>query len=202
MLDSAKVGGVPQHRQRIYLIGILKTVDDGTFEWPHEYKHGGMKTILDPKETPFKMVAPKATQTTACNNLIEAIEAIKKLSWDPTKKACVIDIDSTKMNWRHDESLCLTASRGRTGGYYVSNRGRRLRLNECLRLQAHNPKLIKIGKVSVNQMMAAAGNAMTVSVIERLMLRALPAAQLADSRMLQKRWEDLASATATLASMR
>ena len=45
VLDSAKVGGVPQHRVRLYMVGILKSADDKSFELPDTYDHGGLETI-------------------------------------------------------------------------------------------------------------------------------------------------------------
>ena len=64
VLNSATVGGVPHHRMRLYVVGILKTADVGTFEWPMEYTHGGMKTILEAKREPFNIDVPPASQTT------------------------------------------------------------------------------------------------------------------------------------------
>ena len=55
VLNSASVGGVPHHRPRLYVVGLLKTVDDGTFTWPAAYEHGGMRTILEAKEKRFKL---------------------------------------------------------------------------------------------------------------------------------------------------
>jgi len=58
VLNSASVGGVPHHRPRLYVLGILKTIDKGTFTWPAEYEHGGMKTILEPKGVNFEIEPP------------------------------------------------------------------------------------------------------------------------------------------------
>jgi len=129
------------------------------------------------------------------------MQAIVAFGWDPTKKACVLDIDSSKMNWRHDESFCLTRSRGSTGGFFISNRGRRLSIKEQLRLQAFDPNRIKLDSITERQLAQAAGNAMTVSVIERILLRALPAANLVPETDLRQRWENLSSAVKTLKSM-
>ncbi len=130
--------------------------------------------------------------------MLDAFGLFKRLDLCAVNNDIIIDIDSAVMNWRHNESLCLTASRGRTGGYFVSSRGRRMTAEECLRLQAYNPKLVNLACISQVQVKMAAGNAMTVSVIERMFLRLLPAAKLARVGNLKRRWEDVACAIAQL----
>ena len=200
LMDSAKFGGVPQHRPRLFILGILKTVDKGTFEWPHEYEHPGLESILEPAASkPIEI--PPSTQTTARTNLLAGLKAIQKQKLNPRKEPCILDIDSTNMNWRHDESLCLTRSRGSSGGYYVSNRGRRLTTNEQCRLQAYDPNRIIATCISQRQLCMAIGNAMTVSVVERIFARALPAAGLASTDGLKFRWESKTDAKRTLSTM-
>ncbi len=62
MLNSAKVGGVPQNRNRIYIVGIAKKLDDGSFEWPHAYPHGGLDCVLDPRDDAYIIVPPPPSQ--------------------------------------------------------------------------------------------------------------------------------------------
>ena len=199
VLDSAKVGGVPQHRDRLYIIGILKSADDKSFEFPEEFEHGGMASILE-KKRPNETQIPPASQSTARDNLLAAMKAIMK-DCEPATHPCIIDLDSTKWNWRYDESLCLTRSRGLSGGFFVTNRGRRLTVNEQMRLQAYNPNRIDTCCISERQLAGAVGNSMTVSVVERILLRALPAAGLVRSSALNRRWENRADAKKQLSKM-
>ena len=200
VFDSAKVGGVPQHRVRLYMVGILKSADDKSFEFPDAYDHGGLETILDKKPKKFEAQIPPVTQSTARKNLLAAMNEMMK-DFNPTVHPCIVDIDSTKWNWRFNESLCLTKSRGSSGGFYVTNRGRRLTVTEQLRLQAYDPKRINMTCISERQLSQAIGNTMTVSVVERILLRALPAAGLVLSRDLNRRWENVSSAKAQLSRM-
>ena len=130
-----------------------------------------------------------------------AIQQITGMGWNPATKACVVDTDGSKMRWGHDESFCVTRSRSGDGGFYVTNRERRLNVNELVRLQAYDPKRVVEGSISTRQLKLAVGNSMTASVIKHILLRALPSAGLAFKDSLWCLWESKADALATLKKM-
>merc|ERR1711956_14958 len=95
----------------------------------------------------------------------------------PLKVPYVVDCDSSgyRMKWMKEASPCITCSRA--AGHWVTSRGRRLTKDEMMRLQG-----IRSGKfakaVPERQLGIQIGNAMSVNVLERLFVRALPAAGL------------------------
>mmetsp|Transcript_35379 Transcript_35379/g.82169 ORF Transcript_35379/g.82169 Transcript_35379/m.82169 type:complete len:96 (+) Transcript_35379:2-289(+) len=67
-----------------------------------------------------------------------------------------------------------------------------------MRLQGMTPETFKV-VVSDAQLGKQIGNAMSVNVLERLFVRALPAAGLAEARTLADRWAGEAPAAVALA---
>ena len=143
ILNSAKVGYVPQQRLRIYFLGLNKQYDKGTFHWPTEVRHGGLASILTKRTSRLQLQLPPTTQSTARKNLLAAFGKIMAKGENPFKQQYVLDIDSTKLGMRCNESLCLTKGRGRTGNFYITSEARRFDNCEILRLQAYAPKRIK-----------------------------------------------------------
>ena len=194
--------GIPQSRPRLYIIGLAKKQDRGTFKFPDEIGHVGMSEILDgAKRAPTCKDVPPASQTTACRNFLQAMGEIVSQGLDPFKEPCIADLDSTKVSWKHNMSPCLTRTRGGMGGFWVTCRGRRFTVNEMLRLQGVSPRLLNLSVVSSRQMGLLCGNAMSCNVLERILFRALPAVSLAEQSHLLPRWETLALARATIADM-
>ena len=116
--------------------------------------------------------------------------ALKELSasgCDPFKIPYVVDCDSSgyRMKWLKEVSPCITCSRG--AGHWVTSRGRRLTKGEMMRLQGMKPEKFKVA-VSQAQLGKQIGNAMSVNVLERLFVCALPAAGLVAHDALKDRW--------------
>jgi len=97
-----------------------------------------------------------------------------------------VDCDSSPncTKWTQNVAPCITSSRG--SGHWVTNRGRRLRKQEMMRLQGMNPTTFKVA-ISETQLGKQLGNTMSVNVLERLFVRLLPAAGLARGE-LKDRW--------------
>merc|ERR1711972_712044 len=94
--------------------------------------------------------------------------------------------------------MCMTC--GRKDGHWITNRGRRVLKTEMMRLQGMDPKAFKV-VVSETQLGKQLGNTMSVNVLERLLVRLLPAAGLARKGSLRDRWQD-GSAVRALAGTR
>lgn len=94
---SANDHGIPQHRPRVYIIGIRKDVDQGTFKWPDAAGAVPLVTILDPWESMVTLQdKPPASQRTAQRNWAQAIKAIIAKKVHPFRTDCVINVDSSK----------------------------------------------------------------------------------------------------------
>jgi len=188
LLDT-KDHGVPQSRRRIYFVGIKKSCDDGTFQFPEPVKRPSIELFLDPRRArPSRTDLPPQSQSTARRNVIKSLKDIGLKGYDPLKVPFLVDVDSSTYRMKHMKDLapCLTCSRGK--GHWVTNRGRRLTKDEMMRLQGMNPASFKKA-VSEAQLGKQIGNAMSVNILERLFVRVLPAAGLAAHGSLPDRWQ-------------
>ena len=70
----------------------------------------------------------------------------------------------------------------------MTNRGRRVKLEEMMRLHGMDPSEFKV-VVPNAQLGIQLGNAMSVNVVERILMRVLPAAGLVKRGSLVDRWE-------------
>jgi hypothetical protein len=132
---------------------------------------------------------PPATQTHDRWAFLTTMGQIAQRNLHPFRADIAMDIGSTRPGWMVDKCPCLTARRAATGGHWISSRGRRTYLGEMLRLQGFKPALVQTGEMSAPAMGRLVGNAMSVNVLERLLLRLLPAVGLAQPERLRARWE-------------
>jgi len=201
ILDT-KQHGVPHSRRRIYIVGIRRDVDRGTFAFPEPIPCPSMELFLDGRAKSAAVAAglPPKRQGTARGNVVTSLRKLKREGSDPLKEPFIIDCDSSPARSKYslEVSPCITCSR--RYGHWVTNRGRRLLLTEMMRLQGMNPSKFRVA-VSDAQLGKQLGNTMSVNVLERLLVRLLPAAGLAVAAGLRDRWAD-GSAVRALARTR
>jgi len=194
---NTKEHGVPHSRPRLYIVGIRKDVNTGAFAFPEPIKCPSIERFLDARKRSLaEDGAPPASQGTASRNVKIAKRTISKEGNDPVKQPWIVDIDSTtpRMGWALDVSPCITARRN--DGHWVTNRGRRMSKPEMMRLQGMNPTKFVVA-VSKNELGRQIGNTMSVNVLERILVSALPAARLVPAGRLVDRWAN-GKAVATL----
>merc|ERR1712176_1047188 len=130
---------------------------------------------------------PPMNSKTAYTNVRRALKEPAATGCKPLNVPYVVDCDSSagRMKWMKETSPCITCSRA--AGHWVTSRGRRLTKDEMMRLQG-----IRSGKfakaVPERQLGIQIGNAMSVNVLERLFVRALPAAGLVAHNTLIDHW--------------
>jgi len=194
ILDT-KQHGVPQSRRRIYMVGIKKSCDRGNFSFPEPIEKPSIEAFLEPQRTkPTMTTLPPVSSGTARANVIRALKELKEQGRDPLREPWVIDCDSSgpRMKYVFDVTPCMTCSRA--AGHWVTNRGRRMTKTEMLRLQGMKPEgegFVKV--VTDNQLGRQIGNAMSCNVLERLFVKLLPAAGLAQASSLLDRWDTTAA---------
>jgi len=99
----------------------------------------------------------------------------------------VVDMDGAKARWMLDVSPCLTRARAALG-FYLPARGRRVTLAERFRLQGIPVRVLRCREgISDRQLGMMAGNALSVNVLERLLVRLLRACGL--RRRLTDKWQ-------------
>lgn len=189
-LMNTRQHGVPHSRNRWYCIGIKKSHDKGTFEFPDKIEQPPLELFLEPRESDAAVrVGPVSESRTARTNVNAALRNIAKAGKNPYKESCIVDCDSSasRSKWTHEFVPCITCSRG--NGHWVTNRGRRLTNIEMHRLQGMNPTKFKVA-VSRAKHGFQLGNSMSVCVLERIFVSLLPAAQLVGpSVKLEDRWK-------------
>jgi DNA (cytosine-5)-methyltransferase 1 len=180
--------GVPQSRPRIYIIGIRRDCQCSEFVFPEPLPFVSIESFLDPvqRRPTMKDLPPKGNKT-VYTNVTQVLKELTDSGAEPLKNTFVVDVDST-VRFRtvmKDRVMCMTKSRA--SGHWVTSRGRRMNLDEMLRCQGMERSFKQV--VSDRALGAQIGNAMSQNVIERLLIRLLPAAGLvSQNRRLVDRW--------------
>ena len=189
--------GIPQHRERVYIVGLLRAaiVPGRSFTWPTPRGRkplpqtlGWAPTLPAPGEAYkrekrlFAHTSPRIRK-----RLRAALRSIRMRGLDPRSvtEPVVVGIGGIKPHWMHGVSPCLTRARATTG-HYLPALGRRLTVQERLRLQAL-PRSIhdrcSEGDVSDRQLGALIGNSLSLNVLEALLSHILVACGLASPRL-------------------
>jgi len=160
ILNSCDYGNVPQNRERIFIIGFLDKQAYECFEFPRKIKLD--KNINDIKE---KNVNNKYYYT-------ESSKYYEELIKNMTNKSSIYQIRRVYIR-ENKSNLCptLTANMG-TGGHNVpllmDDKGiRKLTPKECFNLQGF-PHSFKLPEISDCHLYKQVGNAVTVTLIERI----------------------------------
>ena len=182
--------GIPQNRSRLYICGILKTCDTGTFRWPVNVECPCIEEFIEPrKERPSPDALPSASNRTKHDNVRRMMMNLNVKGCDPLNNTYILDCDSSERFTKvMRKSSCIT--RLRYNGIWISNRGRYYTKDEMLRLQGM-PTVEEDFLIVVppNQIGMQIGNAMSCNVLERIFCQLLPAADLVPASMLHDRWD-------------
>jgi DNA (cytosine-5)-methyltransferase 1 len=155
--------GVPQNRERIYIVGFRDKVKN--FEFPEPYaKRPNIKDILEP------YVSGHELSEIALGHLNKHFkELVSEKRLDPKNPVIATEIRPSRCIFRYDGlSPCLTAKMG-TGGNNVpvlAREKRTLTVRECLRIQGF-PESFKIEGGSSHSYKQI-GNSVSVPVIKAI----------------------------------
>lgn len=168
MVNSLHIGAVPQNRPRIYIIAIKSK--HGPPCWPSTVPTPSLKTILG-KRADMLPTAP-----VACKKVKMVYNELAENGLSPERVPVVIDCNAHKLRWLLHHTPCLTATRGASGGFFVTLVGRMLNMDELFRLQGFEPTNIITTGLSPAKVGHLIGNAFTKTVIERILIDLLPRA--------------------------
>lgn len=152
---NSKDYGIPQSRDRLYIIGILKTESKKAFEFPSKKKMKKINNYID----------------TENNDKIPIKESNKELFQNIPTDSVFIDIGFRKSKFVNSNKWapCITAQ----PNMWCVPKQRKATVTEYLSLQGF-PKTFKQPKnISDHQMKIRVGNSMTVDVIESLLISCL-----------------------------
>lgn len=149
---NSKDQGIPQSRERLYIIGILKNHIKKTFTFPTDIKMKPLKSFID-------------------HNSNKKID-IKPSNYDLFKRipkdSIFIDIGFRKASYPNSNKWapCITAQ----PNMWCVPKQRKATIKEYLMLQGFPKTYKKPETISDHQLKIRIGNSMTVNVIERLLI--------------------------------
>ena len=192
ILDTAD-HGIPHRRPRLYLVAIHRSCGGiSQLEWPEALPHVlPISQVLERTNHRVENVSP-ATSPSIMQRLKAMVQAIEVVGIDPSKVTCFIDVDAsaTRASWSDEECPCLTRSRARTGGFYLTTHKRRMCTEEMSRLQGMSPSDLPWQRAGLSRTMfnGGLGNGMSVNVLHRLLPRVLQAAGLIEAADWTDKW--------------
>lgn len=174
---------IPQHRERLYIVGIRRDTQVHHFKWPENFKekvsleqllgNGGASGKRDLSQMTHDADG-QALSNTVRKNLLQFQNYLDR---NPAKqhRDFIVDTGGSKATWMEDKCPCLTASRCKGKHGYWWHQGQRfLKPRDFLLLQGVWPGAYKPGDVAELQNFPQSvlgnmtGNAMSVCVLRRL----------------------------------
>ena len=167
IIDTKTHGALPQSRKRIYIVGVKRTQMVRPFRFPQEVPMKTLKQVL-PMGTPSNNM--QLSSHTFLQNIAKSLEALKRAKHDIVSEDFIIDVGGSEPHASLDISPCITRTRAGARGYYSTLRNRMLTIDDMMILQGYDPEEFRGWSqvVSPRQMGMMLGNAMTRSVMERL----------------------------------
>lgn len=164
--------GVPQFRERVYIVGIRKDISSDKFLWPNQQSTPELNNyLIDDDNEVLDFYNP--TWQKYINNKYN----LGKYDFNEILNEDYLVIDWRQSDLRIYRNKIPTLRNGRHGILYVKNRElRKLSGYEALLLQGFPKELAdraKKAKINNSRLLSQAGNAMTVSVIQKLGLSLL-----------------------------
>ncbi len=173
--DTSK-HGLPHSRPRLYIIGIQRAALTHTFRFPKPLNTSlSLDSLLDHRPPP---PSTAKLPITARDNIARAKQKFAAQNIDMDTRTCMIDVFASKRfaSSAVDKCVCITASRGLQGGYYISNQSRMTSVAELGRLQGMPTRWLQhclCSDVDRRRLGGAVGNSMSVNVLSRIVPRAL-----------------------------
>ncbi|MBU0278953.1 MULTISPECIES: DNA (cytosine-5-)-methyltransferase [unclassified Gemella] len=167
VIDSLDFG-VPQMRERIYIVGFKKRYDNGMFEFPIEnLSNKNFDWFLDEDNNLELDILDKTFQKYLSNKYnCNKFTNKEVISWEN------FVIDWRQSDLRKYDKTFPTLRTGRHGLLYIKNgKIKKLSGYEALLLQGFPKNIaekVKKNKLNNNKVLSQAGNAMTVNVIEAI----------------------------------
>jgi site-specific DNA-cytosine methylase len=162
-LNTSTITGLPQNRSRVYIVGIIREFLKHPFVWP----------------APASSTLPLSsilTDDVGPPGLVDKLNKTKKANLNKLKDLAtadddiIADLGRSSPRTMKNKCMCITASRAGDKAYWSLKRHRQLTMHELMQLQGMSPSNLSGWEhvVSHRQMGEVVGNAMTVSVVQRI----------------------------------
>ena len=178
IMDAQK-HGLPQSRQRLYIVAVQKGQVVNDFSWPQDLK------ILASVDRFISHTAPRPlnlTSETARQAVKLAREKLKARGLEGNGLTTIVDIHASRqyVTVKQDACPCITATRGRQQGFLILTQNRLTSIQELGRLQGFPTCVIdKLCRDKQSSIVGhALGNAMAVNILVRILPRLLHSAGL------------------------
>ena len=191
-------GNVPQHRERVFITGILQEKMVRPFMWPQQVPLTNyvINDFIQPDvDDGLRDMVRWPQQKTLKRNLTKSIEKVI-MDWgeNPLQSHFVANIGcgpSRQPSVMKGICPCLTVARAGSYGYWLTWKNRFLRTDKIVMLMGVNPADLPPAVVSDRTLRQVAGNAMVVPVLSRLirsMLRAVDLWRLSSGKKKTSIW--------------
>lgn len=164
VLGSSTHGGVPHHRERVFIVGLLTKEIRIPFRWPVPIPMKPLTALLENTAgEPSLLLSMSATKK---KNLLAILELHGNATTDS-----IADLGASRLKVMHDVCPCLLATRTGDQAYWSLRRLRPLKLTELIKLQGFQPAWFDNADavISDRQLGNALGNAITATILERVL---------------------------------
>ena len=166
---NSKDFGLPQQRQRLYILGLRKDLCSEVV-WPSPMRitpHLAM--VYDQNHEVQPITDNYKLGKTATANITRCISDMNS-SGVPANSDFVIDIGAGRGTIMYYNKMpTITRSRGQSLGYIFTKFGTRISLPELMRCQGFKPEQLQWKNLPTSAVGAMVGNAMSVNVVKHLL---------------------------------
>ena len=172
VVNTSTHGGLPQNRARMYLVGIRRDCMVAPFEWPCQIPMKRLSQVLDDHKGAHDLEEQvRGMSATKTQAILQGLEKILTRFGRVDDVEAIIDIGGSKGQPMYDCCPCLTKSRSGDSAFWSVRRRRVLTLTEMTRMQGASPDYFAGWEEHMHPraMGNIIGNAMTQSIVERIM---------------------------------
>ena len=169
VLENSEVGFLPQHRDRLFIVGVLRSALTSPLAWPSKVDMLPLTKFFAPNHQASEVLGIKSLNASERKNVKESIKKIKQRGHAESDHY-VCDISGSTAHVMHERSPCLTVTRAASSGHWLSWLGRKMTTSEILALQG--VRMQRVGDysqhVTERQLRQIAGNAVPIPMLARV----------------------------------
>ena len=192
VLNTRDIGMVPHNRIRVYILALKRCGRSHVpFDWPGPVAPVPLASLYDSDTRflksyenyplPYGLGGDEIVLTRRVREaLSEVMTLARSQGRDPTSYQVGVDAQSSQVNYQYNGIPCLTQARGKTLSHWKLQSGTFFSLTELCRLQGLSDQeigQINLSAVTQTQLGGLLGNSFSKSVVQRILVRALRAAE-------------------------